>query len=96
MISLVLGHFFGGPGIPVKQDVGGILCTRFFLVDLAAAPWSPYEIDKSYPLFRWGNQGIGPGTWDLGPLGVADLSRFVDLESHHGEMRVEAATLGIS
>lgn len=64
MISLVLGHFFGGPGIPVKQDVGGILCTRFFLVDLAAAPWSPYEIDKSYPLFRWGNQGIGPGTWD--------------------------------
>eukprot|EP00435_Cladocopium_sp_Y103_P006795 s4194_g2.t1 len=34
--------------------VGGILCTRFFLVDLAAAPWSPYEIDKSYPLFRSG------------------------------------------
>jgi hypothetical protein len=34
---------------------------------------------------------LGPGT-----LGVAPASRFVDLESHHGEMRVEAATLGIS
>eukprot|EP00435_Cladocopium_sp_Y103_P010714 s4194_g2.t2 len=41
---------------PFKDSpaVGGILCTRFFLVDLAAAPWSPYEIDKSYPLFRSG------------------------------------------
>ena len=33
---------------------GGVLCPRFFLVDLACAPWSPYDVDKSYPLVRCG------------------------------------------
>mmetsp|Transcript_40199 Transcript_40199/g.116096 ORF Transcript_40199/g.116096 Transcript_40199/m.116096 type:complete len:614 (-) Transcript_40199:27-1868(-) len=36
------------------QKEGGVLCPRFFLVDLAAAPLSPYDIDKAYPLVRQG------------------------------------------
>eukprot|EP00928_Gymnodinium_smaydae_P021619 TRINITY_DN18458_c4_g1_i1.p1 TRINITY_DN18458_c4_g1~~TRINITY_DN18458_c4_g1_i1.p1 ORF type:complete len:469 (+),score=72.60 TRINITY_DN18458_c4_g1_i1:104-1408(+) len=37
----------------LRED-GGVLCPRFFLVDLAAATQSPYDIDKSYPLVRHG------------------------------------------
>lgn len=33
---------------------GGVLCPRFFLVDLASAPLSPYDVDKAYPLLRQG------------------------------------------
>lgn len=33
---------------------GGFLCPRFFLVDLASAPLSPYDVDKSYPIVRQG------------------------------------------
>ncbi|CAE7946815.1 AG118 [Symbiodinium sp. KB8] len=39
---------------PLRQR-GGILCTRFFLVDLASAAWSPYEVDKKVPIFRQGD-----------------------------------------
>eukprot|EP00913_Durusdinium_trenchii_P027440 g25736.t1 len=38
------------------SDTGAIFCTRFFLVDLATAAWSPYEIDECYPLFIKSNQ----------------------------------------
>eukprot|EP00930_Biecheleria_cincta_P088367 TRINITY_DN77594_c0_g1_i1.p1 TRINITY_DN77594_c0_g1~~TRINITY_DN77594_c0_g1_i1.p1 ORF type:complete len:544 (-),score=84.01 TRINITY_DN77594_c0_g1_i1:239-1870(-) len=33
---------------------GGVLCPRFFLVDLASAALSPYEMEKDYPLVRHG------------------------------------------
>lgn len=36
------------------QKEGGFLCPRFFLVDMASAAQSPYEIDKAYPIFRHG------------------------------------------
>lgn len=36
------------------RDRGGVLCPRFFLVDLATAPLSPYDSDKRYPLIRHG------------------------------------------
>ena len=38
---------------PLK-DLGGLLCTRYFLVDVAGAAWSPYEVDQCYVLFRSG------------------------------------------
>ena len=72
-LPVFCAHFL--PGIlGILQEVGGILCTRFFLVDLAAAPWSPYEIQKSYPLFRWGR-----GAWE-------SPGKLVDLEKTYGEM----------
>uniref|UniRef100_A0A7S4SDP3 Decapping nuclease n=1 Tax=Alexandrium monilatum TaxID=311494 RepID=A0A7S4SDP3_9DINO len=36
------------------QEEGGVLCPRFFLVDLASAPLSPYDVEKAYPLVRQG------------------------------------------
>ena len=38
---------------PERDDLSHFFsrCQGFFLVDLAAAAWSPYEIEKSYPLF---------------------------------------------
>mmetsp|Transcript_44218 Transcript_44218/g.122405 ORF Transcript_44218/g.122405 Transcript_44218/m.122405 type:complete len:337 (-) Transcript_44218:34-1044(-) len=36
------------------REEGGFLCPRFFLVDLASATQSPYDIDKQYPLVRHG------------------------------------------
>ncbi|CAE8615568.1 unnamed protein product [Polarella glacialis] len=41
-------------GSAADQEEGGVLCPRFFLVDLGSATRSPYDIDKHFQLLRSG------------------------------------------
>ena len=72
---------------------GGFLCPRFFLVDLATAPLSPYDIDKAYPLVRCGGRvfvGQPPGSEGMahdsmrqGRQLEASLVTFPEVEEDH-------------
>lgn len=75
------------------RNEGGILCPRFFLVDMASAPLSPYDADKIYPLMRRGScifvgqpPDDGEGNFDAMRQGrqlEATLCSFAWVEEDH-------------
>eukprot|EP00927_Polykrikos_kofoidii_P029034 TRINITY_DN25174_c0_g1_i1.p1 TRINITY_DN25174_c0_g1~~TRINITY_DN25174_c0_g1_i1.p1 ORF type:complete len:519 (-),score=96.03 TRINITY_DN25174_c0_g1_i1:137-1480(-) len=71
---------------------GGVLCPRFFLVDLGSAALSPYDVEKCYPLIRQGrcifvgqppSDGGGGDAMRQGRQLEAELLSFGWLEEDH-------------
>lgn len=74
------------------RDAGGLLCPRFFLVDLGSATSCPFDINRSFPLIRSGARlyvGQPPGnaggvdSMRQGRQLEAALVTFAEVEEDH-------------